>query len=334
MIVSETRVAVCIVSHESEADIASCLEAVGRQSLAAAEVVVVDCASSDRSVEEATRAMPRGEQNRVVALDKNLGFAGGANRAIAETRSPAIVLLNPDAIPDPDYLRHLARWIDNDDDLKIGAVTGRLRRTRKHNGADRLDACGMYLSPTWRHFDRGSGEPDTGQYTTAERVFGATGAASMFLRKALHDIALDGEVFATEFHSFREDAELCFRLQERGWNVIYEPSASCSHRRRVTPERRRQLPAAVNFHSLKNRYLIRFYHQDLWNFLITLVPTVLRDLLALGWVLTLERSSLRAYGWIWKQRHVIRARRRQILSRRTTSSSSITRWFFVRSRPL
>ena len=134
----------------------------------------------------------------------------------------------------------------------------------------RLDACGMRLSWTWRHFDRGSGEPDRGQYGAAERVFGATGAATLWRRAALADVAIDGQVFDERFHSFREDAELAFRLRERGWEILYEPAAVATHRRRVLPERRAALPPAVNLHSLKNRYLLRIDHQTLGNFLWTL----------------------------------------------------------------
>ena len=139
------------------------------------------------------------------------------------------------------------------------------------NGGDagKLDACGMVLSPTWRHFDRGSGEPIEGSWTQADRVFGATGAASLFRRQALEDVAIDGEIFLSEFHSFREDAELCFRFHERGWEVLYEPAALCEHRRYTLPSRRRRMPPHVNMHSLKNRYLLRLYHQNGVNLLLT-----------------------------------------------------------------
>ena len=105
-----------------------------------------------------------------------------------------------------------------------------------------LDACGMRLAAAWRHLDRGSGEPDRGQLALPERVFGGTGAASLFRRAALDDVAVDGEVFDPRFHSFREDAELCFRLRERGWEVVYEPVAVCEHRRKSSPSGARRCP--------------------------------------------------------------------------------------------
>jgi GT2 family glycosyltransferase len=187
----------------------------------------------------------------------------------------------------------------------------------------------MRLTRAWRHFDRGSGEPDRGQYGVPEKVFGATGAAALFRREALDDAAVAGEVFDPRFHSFREDAELCFRLRERGWEVLYEPAAVAEHRRFNLPERRSAMPALVNYHSLKNRYLLRIYHQTAGNFFRTFLPTLIRDLGALGYVLLRERSSLAAYGWIWRHRRELRARRRAIQARRTVPAREIDRWFTV-----
>jgi GT2 family glycosyltransferase len=206
--------------------------------------------------------------------------------------------------------------------MESSAATGRLVRP---NGT--LDACGMRLTSNWRHLDRGSGEIDRGQLSRPERVFGATGAASLWRREALLDAAVDGEggeIFDPRFHSFREDAELCFRLRERGWEVLYEPAAVAEHRRFNLPERRSAMPALVNYHSLKNRYLLRLYHQTAGNFLRTLLPTLARDLAALGWVLLREPSSLPAYGWLWRHRAEILRRRRAIQERKLCG---IETWF-------
>ncbi len=116
--------------------------------------------------------------------------------------------------------------------------------------------------------------------------------------------------------------------------MIYEPAAECEHRRFNLPERRSAMPAAVNLHSLKNRYLLRIYHQTAGNLLRTLVPTLIRDLAALGWVLLRERSSLGAYGWLWRHRREAFRRRRIIQGRRTVPAAAIDRWFSVQGEPL
>ncbi len=351
------KVAVCIVTYNDAEDLPACVEAVCAQSFRPLELVVVDNASADgsaRVARELVRSLPSWLVGRCLANDDNLGFAAGMNQAFAATDAPLLLTLNADARPAPDYVERLVETAlvysspgATNPKLQVGAVTGRLTRERTRcDEAARptLDACGMYLLPTWRHLDRGSGEADGGFYAHAEQVFGGTGAATLWLRTALEDVALEdaaledvapkGEIFDSWFHSFREDAELCFRLAERGWAVIYEPKARAVHRRCNLPERRRQMPAYVNLHSLKNRYLLRAYHQTPRNFLRTLLPTLVRDILALAYVLLVERASLPAYGWLWRQRQSILRRRRWLQARRTVPEADIDRWFEYTSLPL
>lgn len=312
------EVAVCIVTFNSAADLPGCLE-----SVASLPVIVVDCASTDGSAEVARRYPVQ-----VIELMENRGFAGGMNEALAHTSAPFVLTLNADARPAPDFVSRLLARIAQPG-MKIAAVTGRLVRP---DGL--LDACGMRLTPAWRHLDRGSGEEDRGQLSVPERVFGATGAATLFRREALDDIAIGGEIFDSRFHSFREDAELAFRLRERGWEILYEPAALCEHRRFNLPERRSAMPPSVNYHSLKNRYLLRIYHQTAGNLVRTLVPTLIRDVQALGYVLLREHTSLPAYSWLWRNRRDLLQRRRTIQARRTVPPAKIDRWFRVQGLPL
>ena len=340
----DARVAIAIVTHNAAGDLAACFQAIGRLNHRPLELVVVDCASRDGSAGEAERlapCLPSEIPVRIVPLAENLGFAGGMNVAFSHTAAPWVLTLNADALPAPDYLDRLLERAAAHPNLSVGAVTGRLVRADDSgdpgNHPPVLDACGMRLTRTWRHLDRGSGEIDSGQYSRAERVFGATGAASLFRRAALDDAIVegtDGAIFDPSFHSFREDAELCFRLRERGWEILYEPAATAVHRRFNLPERRSAMPPEVNRHSLKNRYLLRLYHQTGGNFWKTAIPTLGRDLLALLYALLRERSSLPAYAWLWRHRREILARRREIQARRTVPPRALDRWFGIEGLPL
>lgn len=330
----DDSVAICMVTHNSADDLSACMASLSALTYQPLELIVVDCASSDQSVAEVQKHRPEGLPLVHRSLDENLGFAGGMEAALSLTRAPLILTLNPDCRPEPDFVSNLVTSFTKHPGVRVGAVAGRLYRPVDRGTPVTLDACGMYLSPTWRHFDRGSGKIDRQQWSRCDRVFGATGAASLFSRKALEDVAVNGEAFLTEFHSYREDAELCFRLRERGWEVLYEPTALCEHRRRNLPQRRTTMPPHVNEHSLKNRYLLRLYHQDWLNLLLTAVPTLLRDLGALAYVLLKERQSLAAYSWIWKNRTRILERRRSIQGRRTAGCWAVNRWFFRRGQSL
>jgi GT2 family glycosyltransferase len=337
--VERCGVAVCTVTHDDAEHLdgwARALAAVDGSGLDL-EVVVVDCASgADTRARLARLDLPW--PTRVVLLDDNRGFAGGMNAAV-EACSPGarwILSLNPDARPDPAAIGALVeshrRWTARG--LAVGSVTGRLVRERVAGEPLRIDACGMRLSPSWRHFDRGSGAPDRGQYAVAEEVFGGTGAATLYDRAALADVAIEGAVYDADFHTFREDAELAFRLRERGWACVYEPTARLVHRRFNLPARRRRMSAFVNFHSLKNRYLLRLYHQTPLNVLTTLLTAQAREAVIVAAVLLRERSSIEAWRWLWRHRHRLRRRAAVIRARRTVPAREMERWFWRRARPL
>ena len=332
--------AICTVTWNDAVNLPHLFDALATLQGPAFRLIVVDNASTDGTVEwlrDCTEAA--GFPVEVIGLDENIGFAGGLNRAIesafaSDARPEWVLSLNADAWPAPDYLERLiesARRFTSEG-RPVGAVTGRLvraepRRTDGRTDGRVIDACGMALTRSWRHVDRGSDQADHGQYGVTERVFGGTGAATLFLSAALQDVAIDGRVLDDDFHSYREDAELCFRLQERGWQVLYEPRAHAVHGRVNLARRRRQMSPEVNFHSLKNRYLLQYYHRSLADLPRTFLATAIRELSIVTYVLLRERSSLAAWGWLWRHRRRLRERRRLIRSRRLVPTRATARWF-------
>jgi len=336
---SGTEVSVLVVTHNEADDLLACLTAVRAQDHRPLSLVVVDCASHDASVAIARAAELGDVPKMVIEAGANLGFAGGMNLGLRHTDAPYVLTLNADVRLERHYIARLLEHL-RDPARRIAAATGRLLRFAEPGAGDRIDACGMRLTRSWRHLDRGADDQDHGQYARSERVFGATGAAALFARAALDDVRFppqlapgypEGAVFDPDFFAFREDAELCFRLQSRGWHVIYEPSAHARHRRLNLPKRRRAMPARINLHGVKNRFLLRAYHQTLANALRHALPTLTRDLLVLGYVLIRERSSLDAFAWLWCHRRTILARRRHIRRRRTTG---VEVWFRTQALPL
>lgn len=331
---SPPAVAVCIVTYNSAPDLAGCLETVIAQSHRPLELIIVDCASGDDSVDVA-QSFPSGDvPKRVRPLADNLGFSGGMNAAFAATDAPLLLTLNADVRLDADYVSRLVARV-GPAEQRISTVTGRLLRFREEGEPQLLDACGMHLNWRWRHLDRGSEKIDQGQLDRLEKVFGATGAATLWVRAALEDVALrdvdpQGEIFAEAFHSYREDAELAFRLQGRGWHALYEPAAVSVHRRAVGSGRRTRVAPEINRSSLKNRYLLRIYHQSLGNFLYTLPWTLSRDVMAFIWVVARERTSWPAYPWLLRNWRASWRRRRWI-RRRLTHPWAVEKWFLKTS---
>jgi len=326
----ENRYDIVMVAYGHAATIGRVLAAVAALDPGPERVVLVENAPDGGSA-----AVAEGYRDRLplelVAPGENTGFAGGFNRGLARTAAPWVLSLNPDCAPEPDFAaRALAVAAERD-----GSVTGRLVRgegPRLHPSGV-LDAAGMIVLPTGRHLDRGAGEPDDGRYGEPARVFGGTGAATFYRREALGDVAYpDGQVMAESFFAYREDAELAWRLQWRGWTCRYEPGARAVHGRGLRPERGRGVHPAADRLSVRNRFLLRWHCADLAWHAACFPWWLVRDLAVVLACLTVERSSLGAFAELWRLRHDARVRRRWVLGRAVVPSRRLRRWFRRKGR--
>jgi GT2 family glycosyltransferase len=190
-----------------------------------------------------------------------------------------------------------------------------------------LDSTGIVMHPSQRHFDRGAGEADRGQYDREELVFGASGAAACYLRRMLDAVREGDEYFDEDFFAYREDADLAWRAQLLGWDCLYVPTARARHVRRVTPERRASLSPDVNRYSVRNRFLLRLKNQTLGHALRFLGPTLVRDVQVVGYVLAREHSSIAGLVDVVRLLPRTLARRRAIMRRRVRPTRDMVRWF-------
>jgi GT2 family glycosyltransferase len=303
-------VSIIVVAHNDEADLPLSVGSALAQRGIATETLVVDNDSGDGSRDAVRRVA--GESARLLELPENVGFAAAMNLGIGISSGRYVLALNPDCRLEPDFAAVLTERLDRRPD--VGSASGRLLRADGTGLSPTafLDSTGIYRTAAGRHFDRGSGEPAAGRYDAEEEVFGASGAAGFYRREALESARIMTGVFDSDFFLYREDADLSWRLQNLGWKCLYVPAAVGYHRRRNLPERRRRMPPLVNFHSVKNRFLLRINNQTPGQFAATLVPTLARDAVVLGACLTIERSSLPAFTWIWRNRKRLWAKRREI----------------------
>ena len=310
------RVSVNIVTFNSAADIGACIESLRAQMFSDCQIHALDNGSTDGSAE-----ILKGLGVPVIQSPVNTGFCHAHNKLARNNSSGYILFLNPDTILTPTFLEELVRALDSN--LRAASASGKLLRMDRRT----IDSTGIVMTRNQRHLDRGSDETDTGQYDRAESIFGPSGAAALYRVEALRDAAIDGQYFDEDFFAYREDADLAWRCRLLGWDSLYVPTAVAPHRRRVTPDRRRRLPAAINRHSVKNRFLLRInnitsglYRRDLW-------PITKRDLAVIGYVFVREWSSFPALIYIVRHFPRLWRKRRQIQSRVRVSAEEIARWF-------
>ncbi|HWR52359.1 MAG TPA: glycosyltransferase family 2 protein [Bryobacteraceae bacterium] len=318
-------VSITIVTYNSGRYITRCVESVLSQTCPNIELILIDNASTD-----GTCGALRQFQDRCVVVynDTNVGFAAAQNQAIRLARGEWVLTLNPDMLLTPTFVESLLQA--GRIDPKVGTVCGKLlTMSPDFHLPERpvVDSTGMYFTPMLRHLDRGSQEADNGHYLNYEYVFGATAAAALYRKSMIDDASIDGEFFDPDFFVYREDADVAWRAQLLGWRCLYTPHARAYHVRTVLPGNRRALPAVINMHSVKNRFIMRIKNMtgDLYRrnwFSITA-----RDLAVIGCCLVREHTSLKAFWFVLRNWRRILAKRREIMTRRRVSDEYIATWF-------
>ena len=223
----------------------------------APELVVVDNASTDGSVEGLLRAHPGA---RVVQSGGNLGYARAANLGIAATSAPVVAVLNPDTVLAPGTGAALVARFAAEGGL--GAIGPRLHNPdgSVYPSARRVpslaDAVGHgLLFFVWRDnpFTRRYRETDADPARPRD-VDWVSGAA-VWLRRAALD-AVGG--WDERYFMYVEDVDLCWRLHRAGWRVAYEPAGTVEHLLGVSTAGRPYRMIAEHHRSLLRFAAVRF----------------------------------------------------------------------------
>jgi GT2 family glycosyltransferase len=209
-------VCVIIVAYDSGAHLGRCIAALARQSWRDFEAIVFDNASRDGAV-DALGSLPEGF--RIVRSKRNLGFAGGNNRAAAETRAPWIATLNPDAFPAPDWLAQLMAAAEQYPDIDMFGSTLLLA-----DDPSRLDGAGDVYHASGIHWRGLHGRPSTLLPPEGE-VFAPCAAAALYRAHTFHAQA----GFDERFFCFSEDVDLAFRIRLAGGRCIQVANAVVHH---------------------------------------------------------------------------------------------------------
>jgi N-acetylglucosaminyl-diphospho-decaprenol L-rhamnosyltransferase len=214
--VTTTALAAVVITHDSAAHLSRTLEALRPQLCDDDELIVVDCASGDGSPAAARAAAP---DARVIALDHNAGFAGGACIGADAATAPLLFFLNPDAVPAAGCIAALRAAAA--DQPGWGAWQALVVQSDERT----VNSAGNEVH--WLGFGWAGGcdQPVAATDPAQRAVTFASGAALVVRREAWD--AVGG--FAPEYFMYGEDLDLGLRLRLAGWESGIVPAARVTH---------------------------------------------------------------------------------------------------------
>ncbi len=214
---SPLSIAVVIVNWNAGNYLKKCLQSLKAQTLKPAQVIVVDNASTDDSINGLGEEF---EDFEIIQLKENTGFAFANNLAVNKADNcDWIAFLNPDAFAKPDWLEKLAEAVKRFPGyLSFGSHMLR-------HGSDRMDGTGDVYHVCGSAWRRDHGVPSSRVARETGEIFSPCAAASL-IRKDLF-VELGG--FDENFFAYFEDVDLGFRLRLKGYESLYVANAVVEH---------------------------------------------------------------------------------------------------------
>ena len=264
-------ISVIIPNWNGAALLPGCLDSLRNQTHSNYEVILVDNASTDDSVDMVRREHP---EVRILELDENLGLAGGVNAGIAIARGETIALLNNDAEATPAWLAELEAALVRHPEAGFAASKMLL-----YDQPETINSAGDFYRTDGIPGNRGVWQPDDGQFDQEDLVFGGCGGAVAYRRAMLEQIGL----FDDDFFMYCEDVDLAWRAQLSGWRCVYAPLAVVFHRLSATGG-----GVLASYHNGRNciYVLVKNYPASLF---IRHWPQIIRAQLRIAW------DALRAF---------------------------------------
>ncbi len=228
------RISIIIPTHNGAHLLPECIEALWHQTYRDFEIIVVDDASTDHT-HELLLGYP--EVRKLVTLegDHGHGFVAAVNAGMEEVEGEIVVLLNNDAVPDPEWLGELIGGLDRHAWASMASS-----RLMLYDKPDHFHSTGDYYGLDGIPNSRGVWQPDHAQYNKEEEVFGPCAAASAYRSAVLTRIASAGgttppnNVLDPQLFMYGEDVDLNLRARLLGYRTVYIPTARVLHRLSAT----------------------------------------------------------------------------------------------------
>ena len=189
-----------------------------------AHIYVADNASTDDSISFLENNFP---QVSIIKNSRNAGYAGGYNLALKSVSEDIYILLNSDIEVTEGWLEPIMHAFRKEPETAV--IQPKIMDFKNKDHFEYAGAAGGYIDKFGYPFCRGrifqKLEEDYGQYNDDRFIFWASGACLAVRKTAFNEIGgLDEDFFAHQ-----EEIDLCWRLQNSGYNIKYVSTSRVFH---------------------------------------------------------------------------------------------------------
>lgn len=217
------NLSVVVVNFNSGNFLVECLNSLDRvKNEVNLDIWIVDNASADDSIKKARKIYP---QINYLLNKENLGFGKANNLALRQIKNEYILILNPDSQVLPGTLQFMVNFMEKNP--KVGAATCRVEKAdgtldwASHRGWPTPEAA-------FRYYFLG----DDSLYHLTKRPMDQTheidslAGAFMMTRESVLEKA---GLFDEDYWLYGEDLDLCFRIKQQGFKIMYVPEVKILH---------------------------------------------------------------------------------------------------------
>ncbi len=314
-------VSIVLLNYNGGKFLAGCLDSVLDQDYQNVEVIIVDNASTDGSLDILDDS--RYAAFKVIKNPGNEGFSRGMNIGMAMAAGEYVMPLNFDVVMEPGFITEMVAAATLDP--RVGSVSGKLLRLGDAGKTNVIDSTGHVIFKNRYVINRGEDRVDTGKFDRPDFVFGTCGAAPLYKKTMLDDIAWEGQYYDESFFIMLEDVDIDWRAQLRGWKCAYTPAAVAYHYRGATGSGKSRL---IQRHYYKNRHLLILKNDSALSYFFHIPVIWLMDLyLDLDILFTAPVALLLAWGDMVRLLPLTLRKRRITQAGRVTPRAVMEAWF-------